>query len=58
MLTEEEAREIKENLVRDYFDMSLDEFTEAWKAVEFDGDRERHGNVVFLAAMLPEYWED
>ena len=58
MLTEEEAREIRENLARDYFNMSLDEFTEAWKAGEFGGDRERHGDVVFLAVMLPEYWED
>ena len=58
MLTEEESREMKENLAREYFDMSLDEFTEAWKAGKFDGDEERHGDVVFLAAMLPEAWED
>jgi len=58
MLTEKESREMKENLARDYFDMSLDEFTEAWKAGKFDGDQERHGDVVFLAAMLPEAWTD
>ena len=58
MLTEEESREMKENLARDYFGMSLDEFTEAWKAGKFDGDQERHGDVVFLAAMLPEAWTD
>ena len=58
MLTEEEDREMKENLARHYFGMSLDEFTVAWKAGQFDGDQERHGDVVFLASMLPEYWED
>ena len=58
MLTEEESREMKENLARDYFDMSLDEFTEAWKIGKFDGDEEKHGDVVFLASMLPEYWAD
>ena len=56
LLTEEEDREMKENLARLHFDMSLDEFTEAWKAGEFDGDRDLHGRVVFLASMLPEYW--
>ena len=58
MLTEEEDREMKENLARHYFDMSLEEFTQAWKAGRFDGDHERHGDVVFLASMLPEYWEE
>ena len=58
MLTEEEDREMKENLARHYFDMSLDEFTVAWKAGQFDDDQERHGDIVFLASMLPEYWED
>ncbi len=58
MLTEEESREMKEGLAREYFDMSLEEFTEAWKAGKFEGDEERHGDVVFLAAMLPEAWED
>ncbi len=57
-LTEEEAREMKENLARTNFGMSLDEFTAAWKAGEFDNDRERHHKVVSLAMMLPEYWED
>ena len=56
MLTEEEDREMKENLARRSFGMSLDEFTEAWKAGKFDGDKEKHGDVVFLASMLPEYW--
>ena len=41
-LTEEEVREIKENLARTNFGMTLDEFTKAWKAGEFEGDRERH----------------
>ncbi len=58
MLTEEEDREMKENLARRDFGMSLDEFTEAWKAGKFDGDEEKHGDVVFLASMLPEYWAD
>ena len=58
MLTEDEDREMKENLARRNFDMSLDDFAEAWKAGKFDGDKERHGDVVFLASMLPEYWED
>lgn len=58
MLTEEEDREMKENLARRNFGMSLDEFAEAWKAGKFDGDKERHGDVVFLASMLPEYWTD
>ena len=57
-LTEEEAREMKENLARTNFGMSLDEFTRAWKAGEFDDDRENHHKVVSLAMMLPEYWED
>ena len=38
--------------------MSLTEFTEAWKAGEFDDDQDRHGNAIFLAKMLPEYWTD
>ena len=58
MLTEKEDREMKENLARRNFGMSLDEFTEAWKAGEFDNDRERHGKVVALAMMLPEYWTE
>ena len=58
MLTEEESREMKENLAREYFDMSLDEFTQAWKASKFDDDKERHGDVIFLATMLPGCWTD
>ena len=58
MLTEDESREMKENLAREYFDMSLDEFTQAWKAGKFDNDKERHGDVIFLATMLPEAWAD
>ena len=58
MLTEEEDREMKENLARKNFGMSLAEFTDAWKAGKFDNDRERHGDVVFLAKMLPEYWAE
>ena len=45
-------------LVQEDFGMSLEEFTKAWLAGEFDGDRERHGKVIALAMMLPEYWED
>ena len=58
MLTEEEDREMKETLARKNFGMSLNEFTEAWKAGKFDNDRERHGKVVALAMMLPEYWTE
>ena len=56
VLTEEQSREMKENLAREYFDMNLEEFTKAWKAGKFDNDKERHGDVMFLAAMLPEAW--
>lgn len=56
-LTEQEAQEMKENLARKHFGMSLDEFFEAWKAGEFDDDRERHGEVISLAMMIPEAWE-
>ena len=56
VLTEEQSREMKENLAREYFDMSLDEFTKAWKAGKFDNDKKRHGDVMFLVAMLPEAW--
>ena len=58
MLSEEEDRQMKENLAQRNFGMSLTEFTKAWKSGEFDGARECHGNVVFLASMLPEYWTD
>ena len=57
VLTEEESREMRENLAQKDFGVSLDEFTKAWLAGEFDGDRERHGRVIALAMMLPEYWE-
>ena len=58
MLTEEESMEMKENLAQKNFGRSLAEFTKVWLNGEFDGDRERHGNVIFLASMLPEYWTD
>ena len=58
MLTEDEDLEMKEKLARRNFDMSLDDFTEAWEAGKFDGDKEKHGRVIALAMMLPEYWED
>ena len=58
MLTEEESMQMKENLAQEDFGMSLEEFTLAWLAGEFDWDRERHRRVIALASMLPEYWED
>ena len=58
MLTTEEDRKMKENLARKNVGLSLDEFTLAWKAGKFDGDQERHGDVIFLAKMLPKYWTD
>ena len=58
ILTEEESLRMRENLAQKNFGMSLEEFTKAWKAGEFDGDRARHGKVIALAMMLPEYWED
>lgn len=58
MLTDEEDRQMKEHLARRNFGMSLDEFTEAWKDGKFDDDQERHGDVIFLAKMLPEYWAE
>ena len=57
-LTEEEDLAIMEDLARTNFGMSLDEFTQAWKAGRFDDDKKRHGDVVSLAMMLPEYWND
>ncbi len=56
MLTEEEDREVKENLAQRNFGMSIADFTKAWLNGEFDDDRECHGNIIFLASMLPEYW--
>ncbi len=58
LLTTEEDREMKENLARRNFGMSLDEFAQAWKAGEFAGDKEKHGDVVVLVKTLPEYWAD
>ena len=58
ILTEEESRRLRENLSQKNFSMSVAEFTKAWKAGEFDDKRERHGKVIALAMMLPEYWED
>ena len=58
MLTAEEDREMQENLAQKNFGMSLEEFRKAWKAGNFDGDRERHGRVIALAMMLPEYWAE
>ena len=55
-LTEEEDRAIMENIAQTNFGMSLAEFTKAWMAGEFDDDHERHGDVISLAMMLPEYW--
>ena len=57
ILTEEESLAIRKNLARKNFGMSLDEFRKAYTAGEFDGDRERHGKVISLAMLLPEYWE-
>ena len=57
-LTEQEFLAMKENLAQTRFGMSLEEFTKAWEAGEFDDDQDRHGDVVGLAMMLPEYWTD
>ena len=58
ILNEQEFLEMKEKLAQTRFGMSLEEFTEAWKAGEFDDDSDRHGDVVSLAMMLPEYWTE
>ena len=58
ILTEEESLAMRENLARKNFGMSLDEFRKAYTAGEFDGDRVRHGKVISLAMLLPEYWEE
>ena len=58
ILTEEEDREMKENLAQRNFGLSLAEFAKAWRAGEFDDNRELHGKVISLAMMLPEYWND
>ena len=57
ILTEEESLAMRENLAGKNFDMSLDEFTEAYEAGEFDDDCEQHGKVISLAMLLPEYRE-
>ena len=58
ILTEEEDREMKENLAQRNFGMSLAEFTKAWLSGGLDDNRELHGRVIALAMMLPEYWID
>ena len=58
ILNEQEFLAMKEKLAQTRFGMSLEEFTEAWKAGEFDDDSDRHGDVVSLAMMLPEYWTE
>lgn len=58
ILTEQESQAMMENLARTNFGMSLEEFTKAWKAGEFDDDQDKHGDVVSLAMMLPEFWSD
>ena len=58
IMTEEEFLAMKENLALRNFGMSLDEFRKPYEAGEFDGDRERHGKVIGLAMMLPEYWAE
>ena len=57
ILTEEESLAMRENLPRKNFGMGLEEFGKAYEAGEFD-DHERHGKVISLAMMLPEYWEE
>ena len=58
ILNEQEFLAMKERLAQTRFGMSLEEFTKAWKAGEFDDDQDRHGDVIGLAMMLPEYWAD
>ncbi len=58
ILTEQESQAMMENLARTNFGMSLEEFTKAWKAGEFDDNQDKHGDVVSLAMMLPEFWSD
>ena len=57
-LTEEEDRAIMEDLAQTNFDMSLDDFAKAWRAGRFDDDHQRHSDVISLAMMLPEYWNE
>ena len=51
LLSEDEARKIQENLARENFDMSLDEFIKAWKAGEFDEVLSR------LISPASRFWE-
>ena len=57
MLSEDEARGLQDNLARENFGITLDQFIKAWKAGEFDDDRERHNKVVSLAMLIPECWD-
>ena len=58
ILTEEESTLMRERLAQRNFGMSLVEFTKAWQNGEFDDDRERHGKVIALVMMMPEYWAE
>lgn len=51
-LSEEEAREVQENLAQTNFGMTLDKFVTAWKAGKFGSDREKHNNAVSLAMLV------
>ena len=57
LLSKDEARTIQENLARQNFGMTRNEFIESWKAGEFDDDRKRHNKVVSLAMLIPECWD-
>ena len=58
VLTEEEARKMREDLAQTNFGMTVEEFTKAWSARDFDDDQDRHGDVISLVMMLSEYWTD
>ena len=58
ILTAEESLAMRERLAQKHFGMTLEGFTKAWKAGDFDDDHERHGKVISLAMLLPEYWQD
>ena len=58
ILTEEESLAMRESLARKNFGMSLVESRKAYEAGEFDDDRERHGKLISMAMLLPEYWEE
>ena len=57
ILDEEEWQAMMERTAQKQFGMSVAEFFEAWKVGEFEDDRERHGDVISLAMMIPEAWE-